>query len=150
MVESGLALCCEWDQAGGVGANCPTKGTKFKVRIAPACKKTNVYYHPHQSVGTAAGASQYEPPVVLNFCFDLRCGLGLSMASRHQKWNGCLRLGSRWAWAAASRPHVLERSPQHQSRDGGVGQTGKETMKDPIPAGSPSASTKPGRKVLRR
>ena len=49
-MESGLAFCCEWDQAGGVGANCP-------------CNKTNVYYHPHQSVGIAAGANHYKPPV---------------------------------------------------------------------------------------
>ena len=44
-MEFGLALCCEWDQAGGMGAKLP------------------LYYHLHQSVGIAAGASQYEPPV---------------------------------------------------------------------------------------
>ena len=58
-VNKGLGWSLGWlcvvsgTRPGGWGQNCPVKGTN----------KTNVYYHPHQSVGIAAGANQYEPPV---------------------------------------------------------------------------------------
>ena len=58
-VNKGLGWSLGWlcvvsgTRPGGWGQNCPAKGTN----------KTNVYYHPHQSVGIAAGANQYEPPI---------------------------------------------------------------------------------------
>ena len=57
-VNKGLGWSLGWlcvvsgTRPGAWGQNCPAKGTN----------KTNVYYHPHQSVGIAAGADQYEPP----------------------------------------------------------------------------------------